>query len=157
MDPISALFAGFLQSGGETISQAAINGMNAEPETVVVDYQGQRISFTHQLWRIRPESVCADQRARLADYAPCTQAAKALFEQACDTLRDKAGHQPSARNLRRMYCKAAAGFTPTQARIQWSDNTPAAIQAVDCRRAKALQVLEDSTENRARVEAACGR
>ena len=91
MDPISALFAGFLQSGGETISQAAINGMNAEPQTVVVDYQGQRISFTHQLWRIRPESVCADQRARLADYAPCTQAAKALFEQACDTLRDKAG------------------------------------------------------------------
>ncbi|WP_462322101.1 hypothetical protein [Halochromatium sp.] len=55
-----------------------------------------------------------------------------------------------------MYCNAAAGFAPTQASIQWSDNTPPAIEAVDCRRAKALQVLEDSAENRARVQAACG-
>jgi hypothetical protein len=155
MDPLSALFAGFVQQAGESISQAAISGMNAEPETVIVDYHDQRVSFVHQLWRIRPESVCADQRARLADDAPCTQAAQALFEEACARLTAQPVRDPAARSLRTMYCNAAERFQPTQANIQWSDNRPATIQDVDCRRAKALQVLEDSAENRARVQAAC--
>lgn len=155
MDPLSALLAGFLQSAGDTLAQRAIDGMNAQPETVAMEYQGEHVRFQHQLWRIKPETVCAEQRQQLAAYARCTQAAQALFRDACERLSRAVGRAPVERSLRAMYCNAAQRYAPTEASIQWSDAETSTAESDACRLAKAMLVVDKSAANRAQVREAC--
>ncbi len=65
MDPISVLFAALLDSTSSAVSNHMQEALGTETKTVTVEHNDQRISFQHQLWRIRDESVCVDKRDRI--------------------------------------------------------------------------------------------
>ncbi|MCF7993380.1 MAG: hypothetical protein K9L32_08330 [Chromatiaceae bacterium] len=155
MDPLSALFAGFLQSAGDAVAQRAFDGMNTEIETVVTEYHGERIQFQHQLWRIKPETICADKRQQVAAFSRCTQAAQALFQEACTQLTANPRRDPAYRSLRSMYCNAGERFQPTEASIQWSNGGPPTAESEACRLAKAMLVVDNSAANRTEMRNAC--
>jgi hypothetical protein len=157
MDPLSALFAGFLQQAGDAVAQRAFDGMNTQVETVVTEYNGEQIRFQHQMWRIKPESVCADQRQQIDAFARCTQAAQALFQEACTKLTATPRRDPAYRSLRSMYCNAGERFRPTEASIQWSTAAPTTAESEACRLAKAMLVVDNSATNRAEMRRACDR
>jgi hypothetical protein len=156
MDPLSSLFAAFLDHASAAITHHMLHGMHANPQTVVVEHQGQRVSFQHQLWRVRGRSVCSDRRADIATFARRTQAAHEIFEQACQELR--ANPQPALnyRPMLNMYCAAAAEFKPTQASIQWTDSASGPTTGEDCRLAQAALIGENTPETRAQRKKACG-
>ena len=156
MDPLSSLLAAFLDHTSSAITNRMLDGMDANPQTVVVEYQGQRVSFQHQLWRVRAQSVCSDRRADIAIFASCTQAAHEIFEQACQDLRANPQPDLNYRPTLNMYCAATAEFKPTQASIQWTDSASGPTTGEDCRLAQAALIGENTPETRAQRKKACG-
>lgn len=84
-------------------------GVDREPRQELEEYQGHRIRFTHQYWRIQPASVCADRQAK-PDYEVCRQQAAVLFADYCQRLSaGSAEEQESPR--RAMYCAMGESST----------------------------------------------
>ncbi|WP_261977771.1 hypothetical protein [Marinobacter sp. F3R11] len=50
---------------------------------VTIEYEGTTVSYQHQLWRLRPVSVCANYRHNLSEFSPCTVKAAQLFNALC--------------------------------------------------------------------------
>jgi len=157
MDPLSALFGGYLYSVGDSISGSITEAIDAEPVTVTAVFHGQSVSFQHQLWRIKPESVCRDQRHSIDAFSRCTHAAKQLFQRACEDLTATPRRHPYYRSMTAMYCNAGERFTPTQASVEWAASAPASVETEDCRLAKAMLVVENTPATRAQRQEACGR
>jgi len=159
MDPLSSLFAVLLDQAATDIGTRMLDAMNTNVETVIVEHEGERVSFQHQLWRVRPQSVCADRRAQIAKFARCTQAAHEVFQLACEELQANPRRHPYYRRVRSMYCAAATEFEPTQASIEWTDGASAPSAATtteECRLAQAALLSENTPETRAQRKKACG-
>jgi hypothetical protein len=157
MDPLSALFAGYLNAVADGMAGSITDAMDAEPVTVTAELHGQSVTFQHQRWRIKPETVCLDQRHGIDVFSRCTRAAKQLFQLACEDLTATPRRHPNYRSMARMYCTAGARFTPTQASVEWAGSAPAAAETEDCRLAKAMLVVENTPATRAQRQEACGR
>jgi len=160
MDPLSSLFAVFLDQAGTDIGTRMLDAMNTNLETVIVEHEGERVSFQHHLWQVRPQSVCADHRAHIDKFARCTQAAHEVFQLACEELQANPRRHPYYRRVRSMYCAAATNFAPTQASIEWADGGSAeasgATSTEECRLAQAALLSENTPETRAHRKKACG-
>jgi hypothetical protein len=123
---------------------------------VVTEYRGERVSFEHQLWRVKPDTVCRDRRLRIDAFSRCTNAAQALFRNKCEELTRAPPPHPYARSLRAMFCNAADRFKPTRASIEWTHSEAGSSVSEECRLAKAALIVDKSRENRARRREACG-
>ena len=153
MDPLSALFAALLDSTSSAVNNHMQESLGTEVKTVVVDHQGQSISFQHQLWRIRDESVCVDKRDRMEEFSKCTLGAKEFFVAACRHLRESRGSGLKYDKTKNMYCAASRSFTPTIAFVApASQASPLELARRECNRL----VLQQSASIEARKNA-CAR
>ncbi|WP_345853211.1 hypothetical protein [Shewanella algae] len=78
MDPLSQLFAAYLEMVSNNITSAYVDAANTTVTTQTLTYQGTDIRFQHFLWQVKQESVCADLKQQATAYSKCTMQAKAM-------------------------------------------------------------------------------
>lgn len=117
MDPLSQLFAAYLQAASNNIADHYMDSMNTTVTTQSLIYNDTQIRFQHQLWKIRPKSVCSDFKQQATQYSKCTQQAKAMFTELCALLSNKADLNLKGRKLSNMYCNASLNYKPMIAYI----------------------------------------
>ncbi|MCS6205565.1 hypothetical protein [Shewanella baltica] len=117
MDPLSQLFVAYLQAASNNIADHYMDSMNTTVTTQRLVYQGTTISFQHQLWKIRPNSVCTDLEQQAIQYSKCTQQAKAMFTELCTLLSSMDNLNQKGRKLSSMYCNASLSYKPMIAYI----------------------------------------
>lgn len=129
MDLPSAFISALMTSVAGAVTGQMNDAFGTQSQAIIVDYQGVRIGYQYQLWKVIEPSVCDDQRGNALEFSRCTLAAKALFNEACQYLQDQpmagGGRQPPM--LKNMYCAAAASFKPTVARLSVPD--PAVVES----------------------------
>jgi hypothetical protein len=158
MDVNSILLAGSLSlgeiisNGAQHAANALLQPMNYDIRTNSVMYDGTRISFQYQLWRLRPKSVCIEYSERVNEFAQCTQDAKRFFIEACRVMNEASEHGYPYDQYKSLYCAAASEYKPTVASITAPSATEAA--AIDRRRACSLAVLKARETGRESDEAA---
>ncbi|MFV7784360.1 hypothetical protein ACNPKB_10525 [Shewanella marisflavi] len=117
MDPLSQLFAAYLQAASNNIADHYMDSMNTTVTTQSLVYHGTTIRFQHQLWKIRPNSVCTDFEQQATQYSKCTQQAKAMFTELCTQLSNMNNLNQKGRSLSNMYCHASLSYKPMIAYI----------------------------------------
>ncbi|TWO84203.1 hypothetical protein AYI75_12415 [Shewanella algae] len=90
MDPLSQLFAAYLEMVSNNITSAYVDAVNTTVTAQTLTYKGTDIRFQHFLWQVKQESVCADLKQQATSYSKCTQQAKAMFTDLCNQLSSHA-------------------------------------------------------------------
>jgi hypothetical protein len=158
MDPLSALFASYLELVSNTVHTHMTDRMGTELQAVVVKHRGIPVPYSYQLWRIRPQSVCGRYCENIGIYSKCTIAARSLFEQACRHLQMKKPTDWKHRKLKNMYCAAAVDYQPTQATLERSnEKTPLEAARSACNTAIAKQMGNTAPAVRKQREKAYGQ
>lgn len=101
------------------IQQDLLDIMGTKLQSVDTHFNGQRITFQYQVWKINTLSVCNQAQLNIMQFSECTQAAQQLFQTMCNDLQKETVH-PRNQQLQRMYCQAAVDFKPTIAHISRS-------------------------------------
>lgn len=117
MDPVSLAFSAYLNTVQSTVSNHFNETRNLEVSPVVVEYEGVPVSYQHQLWRVRPESVCANYQQNIGQFSECTVKASRLFNALCSELKQSSAGDWRQVKIQNMYCNAAVSFKPTVASI----------------------------------------
>lgn len=117
MDPVSFVFSAYLNTVESTVSNHFNETRNLEVTPVVIEYEGVPVSYQHQLWRVRLESVCANHQQNLSQFSRCTAKAARLFNALCSQLSASGSDDWREANIQNMYCNAAVSFKPTVANI----------------------------------------
>lgn len=117
VDPVTFVFSAYLNSVQSIVSDHLIETKNAEVTPVVIEYEGGSVSFQHQWWRVRPDSVCANYRQDIAEFSRCTVRASRLFNALCSELSASGSEDWRQLKIRNMYCNAAVSFRPTIANV----------------------------------------
>jgi hypothetical protein len=60
MDPLSQPFTPYLQAASNNITDHYVDSMNTTVTTQSLVYNDTNIHFQHQLWKVKPKSVCSD-------------------------------------------------------------------------------------------------
>ncbi|WP_227512684.1 MULTISPECIES: hypothetical protein [Marinobacter] len=117
LDPVSLVFSAYLNTLQTTVSNHFNETRNLEITPVVVEYEGTPVSYQHQLWRVRPESVCANYQQNISKFSKCTVKASRLFNALCLELKQSGVEGLRQVQVQNMYCNAAVSFKPTVADI----------------------------------------
>ena len=117
MDPIALLLAAYLDSVQNTVYTRMTDIHGTELQVLTIDYQGVKVPFQHQLWRVRDNSVCSSYQSDLVQYSQCTVKAKKLFQTLCTQLSEKPSDHWRVTKTKNMYCNAAVSYQETIARI----------------------------------------
>ncbi len=117
MDPVSLVFAAYLDTVQSTVTNHLEETRNVQITPVVIEYEGATVSYQHQLWRVRPQSVCANYRQDISQFSPCTVKAARLFEDLCSELRQVQSDDLRRAKVQNMYCNAAVSHKPTVAKV----------------------------------------
>lgn len=117
MDPISFVFAAYMDAVQNTVHAQVTDTLGTEVKAVVIDYQGVKVPFQYQIWRVRDNSVCFSYQPDLIQYSQCTVKAKELFQTLCAQLSKKPSAHWRYTKTKNMYCNAAVSYKPTIARI----------------------------------------
>ncbi|QYK00351.1 hypothetical protein [Shewanella psychrotolerans] len=112
MDPLSQLFAAYLEMVSNNITNAYVDAANTTVTAQMLNYKGTDIRFQHFLWQVKQESVCADVQQQATSYSKCTQQAKAMFTDLCEQLSVTKNLNSKGRSLSRMYCNASLNYKP---------------------------------------------
>ncbi|MGS0682844.1 hypothetical protein ACVBIL_17030 [Shewanella sp. 125m-7] len=145
MDPLSQLFAAYLQAASNNIADQHMGSVNATVTTQSLVYNDTNIRFQHQLWKIRPKSVCSDLEQQATQYSKCTQQAKAIFEELCTQLSNNRGLKQKGRKLSNMYCNASLNYKPMIAYINEPEQkTEQELKQKECN-LMILKAMQDSS------------
>ena len=156
MDPLSQLFAAYLQAASNNIADHYMDSMNTTVTTQSLVYHGTTIRFQHQLWKIRPNSVCTDFEQQATQYSKCTQQAEAMFTELCTQLSSMENLNQRGRSLSNMYCNASLNYKPMVAYISEPEQkTEQELKQKECN-LMILMAMQDSNEvTRKQKEEAC--
>ena len=158
MDPLSIIFASYL----ELVSAEATNNMTdifgSEMQSAVVEHQNIKVPYSYQLWRIKPKSVCNSYSFNIEEYSRCTLAAKSLFNHSCLYLQKAKTEHWKHTKLKNMYCNASITFTPTIASIQKAViKTPIQLARSECNIAVAELMGNHNSKTQKKKEMACAK
>ncbi len=117
MDPITAVFAAYLQFLIHPDAASATDADGRDPQALIISYQGVDVPFRHQLWEVDSDSVCAGLEADVAAFSNCSVTAKNLFTDLCTELKKAPGQHWYYQKARDMYCSAADSYQATIAVI----------------------------------------
>ena len=116
MDPISLVFAAYLDSVQSTVHARVTDTLGTEVKAVIIDYQGVPVPFQYQMWRVKDKSVCSRYQSDLTYYSHCTVTAKELFSALCSQLSQKPSEHLRYIKTKNMYCNAVVSYEAT---IAW--------------------------------------
>lgn len=157
MDPLSQLFAAYLQAASNNIADHYMDSMNTTVTTQSLVYHGTTIRFQHQLWKIRPNSVCTDFEQQATQYSKCTQQAKAMFTELCTQLSNMDNLNQKGRKLSNMYCNASLTYKPMIAYISEPEQkTEQELKQKECNLMILKAMQDKSPEALEQKEKACG-
>jgi hypothetical protein len=146
MDPLSQLFAAYLNTASSMISQPYIDAVDANVTTENIDYNGTHIRFQHQLWKIRPQSVCADMVQDSSRYASCTQQGKQMFTELCSSISKLENLSLKGQRIGNMYCNASLSYQPMIASIGMpKPKTAQELKQKECNQL-ILKAMQDESE-----------
>lgn len=117
MDPVSYVFAAYLNSVQNTVQNRMEERHNTRLTPVEIQYQGVKVAFQHQSWRVRAPSVCGNVTHNIQAFSECTVIAKAMFQELCSQLSAKPATNWKHGRYQTMYCNAAIAYTPTIASV----------------------------------------
>jgi hypothetical protein len=117
MDPFSQLFAAYLYTVSNSITEVYVDSMNTTVTSQSLVYNDTNIRFQHQLWNIKPNSVCSDLEQQATQFSKCSQQAKAMFTELCTQLSSMEHLNQRGRSLSNMYCNASLNYKPMVAYI----------------------------------------
>ncbi|TVL10540.1 hypothetical protein AYI82_05835 [Shewanella algae] len=158
MDPLSQLFAAYLEMVSNNITSAYVDAANTTVTTQTLTYQGTDIRFQHFLWQVKQESVCADLKQQATSYSKCTLQAKAMFTDLCNQLSSMKNLNSKGRSLSRMYCNASLNYKPMIATISTpARKTEQQLKEQECN-LLILKAMQDSSPEVAnRRDKACAK
>ena len=117
MDPVSFVFAAYMDAVQNTVHAQVADSLGTEVKAMMIDYQGVEVPFQYQIWRVKDQSVCSSYESDLVHYSKCTVTAKKLFTALCTQLSQKPSVHWRYTKTKNMYCNAAVSYKPTIARI----------------------------------------
>ncbi|MCB1690984.1 MAG: hypothetical protein KDI33_20985 [Halioglobus sp.] len=129
MDPVSYLFSAYLNSFQTATANHLTESIGTEIKAVVIEYEGTKIPFQYQMWRIREPSVCANLTQNTADYSQCTVKASELFNKLCTEIPTKKNADWKYSKTKNMYCNAAMTYQPMIASISSESPESELLQA----------------------------
>ena len=142
MDPVSYLFSAYLNLVQQQISDI----YGTELKTVAVQYEGESVPFSFQLWQIQQQSICRPYEQDVRRFSQCTVKASALFHKLCDDLTRQDDSSWQLPKYRTMYCSAAVSYRPMIAEIGDAKQNPARLAERACNQAiLAAMNSEDET------------
>jgi iron uptake system EfeUOB component EfeO/EfeM len=144
MDPFSQLFAAYLYTVSNSIAEVYVDSMNTTVTSQSLVYNDTNIRFQHQLWKIKPNSVCSDLEQQATQFSKCTQQAKAMFTELCIQLSSMKNLNQRGRSLSNMYCNASLNYKPMVAYIsEPKPKTEQELKEQDCN----LMILKTMQDN----------
>ncbi|MGI2002268.1 hypothetical protein [Shewanella frigidimarina] len=158
MDPLSQLFAAYLESVSNNVSKVYSDTHNTTVTTKALQYEDTEIRFQHQLWRIRNDSVCANLIQDSTQYSKCTQLAKNMFNEVCIKLSSNEKLSTKGRSISNMYCNASINYKPIVAQISQPKAKTAQQLADKLCNQLILESMQDNSEViKKQKEAACAK
>ena len=121
MDILSTSLASLITAFSSSVVYDYSEISNTRVTPQIIDHKGQQIYFEHFLWKVRPDSVCSDQKYRIIKYSQCTLLAKEAFQKICAENRSKSFRGHKEKSALRMFCQAAHTYQPTIAMIERSE------------------------------------
>jgi|SRR5699024_1681887 len=158
MDPISAVFATYIDLVSSQATTAVSDLLGTEVQAVVVQHRKMSIPYSYQAWKIQDQTVCATYRQNFPLFSRCTINAQDLFQETCTHLQANQQTHWKQQKMKNMYCTAATTFQPVVASIEWSSEaSPVAEARTQCNLAVAELMGDRSTDNLKKQELACGK
>ncbi|MDA9095249.1 hypothetical protein N9J88_02465 [Porticoccaceae bacterium] len=117
MDPVSLLFAVYLDSITSNVHSQVTDVLGGDVKAVVISYEGMEVPFQYQMWRVKDKSVCLPYQSELILYSKCTVAAKTLFADLCSQLSKTPSKHWRHAKTKNLYCNAAVSYQSTVAEI----------------------------------------
>ncbi|MCK9503699.1 MAG: hypothetical protein M0Q95_05900 [Porticoccaceae bacterium] len=156
MDPISFILSTYINTVSSTMTNNVSEIYGTEMQSVATEYHGHQVTYSYQMWKIKPESVCRNQKSDINQYSKCTIEAKSLFDELCDYLQTNPGSGWRFQKNKNMYCTAAISYQPVIASIQKADQpTPIEIARKECNTVIAENMGDGSPAAQKRIEKAC--
>lgn len=157
MDPLSLIFASYLDMVSNTVHSHVTDVMGTEISVLAVDHGGITVPYSYQLWQIRAKTVCSTYSENVLKYSRCTIAARSLFSDICQHLQENPSSRWKQKKLKNMYCNAAMTYQPTVATVQWSgDVSVLEVARAECNTAIAGLMGSSDLVLRKKKEKACG-
>jgi iron uptake system EfeUOB component EfeO/EfeM len=145
MDPFSQLFAAYLHTVSNSITEVYVDSMNTTVTSQSLIYNDTTIRFQHQLWKIKPNSVCSDLEQQATQFSKCTQQAKVMFTELCTQLSSMENLNQRGRSLSNMYCNASLSYQPMIAYISEPEQkTEQELKQKECN-LMILRAMQDSS------------
>ncbi|WP_421232335.1 hypothetical protein [Aeromonas jandaei] len=151
MDPVSYLFSAYLNLVQQQISDI----YGTELKTVAVQYEGESVPFSFQLWQIQQQSICRPYEQDVRRFSQCTVKASALFHKLCDDLTRQDDSSWQLPKYRAMYCSAAVSYWPMIAEIGNAKQSPAKLAERACNQAILAAMDSDDEALLAQRDKAC--
>ncbi|MBB1318159.1 hypothetical protein H5123_10990 [Shewanella sp. SR43-4] len=156
MDPFSQLFAAYLHTVSNTIAEVYVDSMNTTVTSQSLVYNDTNIRFQHQLWKIKPNSVCSDLEQQANQLSKCTQQAKTMFTELCTQLSSMENLNQRGRSLSNMYCNASLTYKPMVAYIsEPKQKSEQELKEKECNLMIIRAMQDNSSEVLAQKEQAC--
>jgi len=156
MDPIAFVVATYINSVSANISNQVSEIYGVEIQSVATEYHGHNLTYSYQMWKIKPESVCGNQKSNINRYSACTQEAKNFFDEMCSHLQQKPStHWKHSKNIN-MYCNAAISYKPVIASIlKAGEPTESETARKTCNAAIAQHLGNNSLAAQHQINKAC--
>jgi iron uptake system EfeUOB component EfeO/EfeM len=148
MDPFSQFFAAYLHTVSNSIAEVYLDSMKTTVTSQSLVYNDTNIRFQHQLWKIKPNSVCSDLGQQATQFSKCTQQAKDMFTELCTQLSSMENLNQRGRSLSNMYCNASLNYKPMVAYIsEPKQKTEQELKETECN----LMILKAMQDNSSEV------
>mgnify|MGYP003671107499 CR=1 FL=1 len=146
MEPISTLLSSYLLSFSSHIQSNYRELTNLDITPLSIDYKNELISYQHQLWIIKKESVCNTYRQDPIRFSTCTVKAKSLFTEICSELSKKKSPSHITAKHKSMYCNASLSYKPMIATISSPSRSKLSENEKACNKL-ILQTMGSKDEN----------
>lgn len=117
LEPIGRPAAKLSSYIAEDITSYMTKQNNYQVEAKSYHYKDQQITFQHQLWKVKENSVCSTYPNNTQEKSKCQVTAKSFFNEVCQQLNNAKNKSSIQTRTQNMYCNAAVSFQPKIIRI----------------------------------------
>jgi len=112
LEPIGRPGAALATYIAEDFSSYMTRQNNYRVEAKSYNYKDQQITFQHQLWKVKENSICSTYPNNTQEKSKCQVTAKEFFTEVCQYLNNTKNKQSIQIRSQNMYCNAAISFQP---------------------------------------------